>query len=53
MECCNRSGPADLCYQTDWLIFWTLKIVTRKKTRRRKTGMDEFDFNDLSENDGE
>ena len=43
-------GPAVLCYQTDWLIFWTLEIVTRKKrTRRRKTRMDEFDFDNFSD----
>ena len=49
MECWDRCGPAVLFYQTDRLIFWTPEIVTRKKRRRRKTSMDEFYFNDISE----
>ena len=53
MEGWNWCGPAVLCYQTDWLIFWTLVIVTRKKRRRRKTRMGEFDFDDFSESDDE
>jgi hypothetical protein len=52
MECWNRCGPAVLFYQTDWFI-WTLDIVTRKKRRMRKTRIDEFDFDDFSESDGE
>jgi hypothetical protein len=35
------------------LIFWTLVIVTRKKRRRRKTRMGEFDPNVISESDNE
>jgi hypothetical protein len=53
MEGWNWCGPAVLCYQTDWLIFWTLVIVTRKNRRRRKTRMGEFDFDDFSESDDE
>ena len=53
MGCWNRCGPAVLCYQTDWLNFWALEIVTKKPKRRRKTRMDEFDFDDFSESDGE
>ena len=40
MECWNRCCSAVLCYQTKWLIFWTLMIVTRKNRRKRKTRMD-------------
>ena len=46
MEWWNRYGPAVLCYQTEWLIFWTLVIVTIKNRRRRKTRIDKFDFDD-------
>ena len=46
MECWNRCAPAVLRYQIHWLIFWTLVIEKRKK-RRRKTRMDEFDFDDF------
>ena len=55
MEGWNRCDPAVLCYQTNWLIFWTLVIVKRKKRRRRTktTRMDEFGFDDFSESDGE
>jgi len=53
MECWNRCGPAVLRYQTHWLIFWTLVIVKRKKKSRRKTRIDEFNFEDFSESDGE
>ena len=53
MEYWNLCGIVVLRYQTLWLIFWTLVIVKRKKSRRRKTRMDAFDFDDFSENDGE
>jgi len=48
IECWNRCGPSVLRYQTHWLIYWTMGIVTMKKRRRKNSRKDEFDFDYFS-----